>query len=184
MSQQEETVSEEPQDEACGISTDVPQRRGDVEKCPVCGSRVDADAYYCPTCQSFYCFHCRARLLPADTQLQCVNQHCDYYGKLVCGVCDAAAEKEEPPAVYAEPEDGYWPAWLVLILAAAAMVWYFQSFARAAAFAVGAFAVGGYLLQLLGVNIFGRERSIECQRSTTFHTCLRCQQPVKKLQDV
>ena len=127
MPPQEETVSEEPQDEACTVSTAAPQRRGDAEKCPVCGSRVDSEAYYCPTCQSFYCFHCRARLLPSDTQLQCVNQCCEYYGKLVCGVCDAAAEKEEPPAVYSEPEDGYWPAWLVLILVTAPMIWYFQS---------------------------------------------------------
>ena len=41
-----------------------------------------------PGLPQYFCFHCRARLLPPDTQLQCVNQQCDYYGKLVCDVCD------------------------------------------------------------------------------------------------
>ena len=89
------------------------KRRGDVEKCPVCGSHVDAEAYHCPSCRNYFCFHCRSRLVPPDTQLQCVNQQCDYYGKLVCDVCDISHQRDEAPTVYAEPEDGYWPGWLI-----------------------------------------------------------------------
>ena len=88
------------------------QRRGDVQKCPVCGSHIDPAAYHCPTCRSYFCFHCRARLLEPDTQLQCVNQDCDYYSKLICSVCDPCKETEEPPTVYAEPR-----GWLLAGLA-------------------------------------------------------------------
>ena len=157
------------------------QRRGDVEKCPVCGSRVDAEAFHCPTCHSHFCFHCRARLLPPDTQLQCINQQCDYYGKLVCGVCDKLAEKDEPPAVYAEPEDGYWPGWLLAVLVVSAFVWYFTSLLIAIGIAIAAFAGGGYWLQRRGVNIFGREITVEHQRKSAYYTCMRCEQAVKEL---
>ena len=163
------------------ISTMDLQRRGDVEKCPVCGSHVDADAYHCPTCRDYFCYHCRARLLPADAQLQCVNQECDYYGKLVCGLCDAVDEREEAPAVYAEPEDGYWPAWLIIVLVGAAVLWYFYSVAVAAISAVVVFAVGGFLLQRLGLNVFGWERTVEHQRKSSYHVCISCKEPAKKL---
>ncbi len=103
------------------------KRRGDVEKCPVCGSHVDAEAYHCPSCRNYFCFHCRSRLVPPDTQLQCVNQQCDYYGKLICDVCDREHERDEEPTVYAEPEDGYWPGWLLLALITFGCVWYFSS---------------------------------------------------------
>ena len=159
------------------------KRRGDVEKCPVCGSHVDPEAYHCPTCRSYFCFHCRARVLQPDTQLQCINQECDYYGKLICGVCDPHGEKEEPPTVYAEPEDGYWPAWLALVLVAVAVIWYFTSFLVAAGTAIATYAVGGYLLHRVGVNVFGRERKVEHQRMTSYHTCISCEKPVKELHE-
>ena len=44
----------------------MPPRRGDIHKCPVCGSGIDAEAYFCAKCKNYFCFHCRARLLPAD----------------------------------------------------------------------------------------------------------------------
>jgi hypothetical protein len=157
------------------------KRRGDVEKCPVCGSRVDAEAYHCPSCRNYFCYHCRARVLPTDILLQCVNQACDYYGKLVCGVCDVAHEKEEAPVSYAEPEDGYWPAWLVLCIIAAALAWYFHSFNAAAAVAIAGFVTGGYLLQRAGINIFGWERKLEHQRMSKYHNCIHCQVPANEL---
>ena len=89
------------------VVTAPPERRGDVNKCPICGSQVDSEAYHCSACRNYYCYHCRARLLLSEIHLQCVNQNCDYYGKLVCDVCDPLEEQEEEPAVYAEPEDGY-----------------------------------------------------------------------------
>jgi hypothetical protein len=113
-----------------------------------------------------------------------VRQQCDYYGKLVCGVCDKAVEQEEPPAVYAEPEDGYWPAWLVFVLILTAVIWYFTSFLFAAAIALVAFAGGGFLLQRLGMNIFGRENKVEHPRRSTYYTCISCHQPVKELKKV
>jgi hypothetical protein len=157
------------------------ERCGTVDKCPVCGSQVDPTAFHCPTCRSNFCFHCRARVLPPDTQLQCVNQQCAYYGKLVCGVCNEAVVKEEPPAVYAEPEDGYWPAWLALVLAFAAVWWYFTSFLVAGAIAGATFAGGGYWLQRRGINIFGREITVERPRKSAYYTCVQCGQPVKEL---
>ncbi len=182
METQEDHVNELGEEGESGVVTTACERRGDVEKCPVCGSRVDADAYHCPACHSFFCFHCRARLLPADTQLQCVNQQCDYYGKLVCDVCDSAAEQEEPPTVYAEPEDGYWPAWLAFALLITPLIWYFTSIFVAVSSAVVIFAGGGLFLQQLGINIFGRENRVERPRWSTYHTCIRCRKPVKKVQ--
>lgn len=174
-------VAHDTSEEAAAVATRALKRRGDVEKCPVCGSHVDAEAYHCPRCHSYFCFHCRARLMPPDTQLQCVNQQCDYYGKLVCGVCDTANEKEEPPAVYAEPEDGYWPAWLLLVLVASGIIGYFTSLLVAVGTAIGLFVIGGILLQRSGLNIFGRERIVEHPRTSAYHSCINCEQPVKEI---
>ncbi len=155
------------------------QRRGDVQKCPVCGSHVDAEAYYCSACHNYFCFHCRARLLPADTHLQCVNQQCDYYGKLTCELCDPIVEKDESPSVYIEPEDGYWPVWLVIVLIGAAVTWFYTTFLTAVFTAIIAFAGGGWFLQQIGMNVFGRETRIEHRRKKQLHTCIRCHQQTK-----
>lgn len=157
------------------------ERRGNLQKCPVCGMQVDPDAYLCPHCRNYYCFHCRTRLLVSDQQFQCVNRDCGYYGKLLCSLCDPLAEKDEPPAVYAEPEDGYWPAWLAVVLIAAAATWYFTSFLVATGTAIIAFILGGFLLHRAGMNIFGRDRKVEQQRKSTFHCCISCQQPAKEV---
>lgn len=171
-------------DETDVVSTIPLTRRGNVQKCPVCGSDVEAEAFHCPTCLNYFCFHCRARVLPHDTQLQCVSQQCDYYGKLICCVCDVAEEQDEPPAVYSEPEDGYWPAWLVIVLAACGAVWYFSSFLFAAAVAASAFGVGGFLLHRAGFNVFGKQRRVEHQRKSSIHKCLQCGQTAKEIQGV
>jgi hypothetical protein len=157
------------------------QRRGNVEKCPVCGSRVDAEAFHCPTCHNYFCFHCRARLLPPDTQLQCANQDCRYYDKMIFGVCEESHEKEEPPVVFAEPEDGYWPAWLAVVLVCGVLIWSFASFWATGGIALAAFAGGGYLLHRAGLNIFGRERQVEQRRKSSYHTCINCEKPVREL---
>ena len=160
------------------------ERRGDVQKCPVCGSQVDPDAYHCPTCRNYFCFHCRARLLESDTQSQCLDQACDYYGKLMCDVCDVSVEKEEPPTAYVEPEDGYWPALLVAVLVVGAVAWYCTSFLIAAGMSIGIFALAGFLLHRKGVNIFGREKRVTQSRVSSYRTCIGCGKPVKEVDGV
>ena len=160
-----------------------PRRRGDVCKCPICGSANDPEAFYCVKCRNYFCFHCRARSLPSEPQWQCVNQDCDYYGKLVCSVCNPVSEQDEPPSIYSEPQDGYWPAWLALHLVVAAFLWYFSSsFLGAALIAAASYIGGGYWLQKkAGWNLFGQERKVEQHRKSSFHTCIKCQQRVKEL---
>lgn len=158
------------------------ERRGDVEKCPVCGSPIDAEAYHCAVCHSSFCYQCRARLLPADTQLECRNQDCEYYAKLVCSVCNPPELEEMPPAIYTEPEDGYWPALLLLTLTISLVVWSWSSFQWATLFALVTFGLGGLVLHSLGINIFGRERRIEHPRKSFVHHCISCREPVKELQ--
>lgn len=164
------------------VDRSIPPRRGDITKCPVCGSHCDPEAFYCAKCRNYFCFHCRARSLPSELQLQCVNQDCDYYGKMVCGICDPGVEKDEPPSVYMEPEDGYWPAWLALVLILSGFVWYFSSsFLAAAATALIVYVAGGYCAHRAGWNLFGTVRKVEQSRTSSFHTCIRCVQPVKEV---
>lgn len=63
------------------------KRHASLEKCPTCGCRVDADAYRCPKCMIYFCFQCRRRVAVNDCQYQCLNQKCNYYGKLLCTIC-------------------------------------------------------------------------------------------------
>ncbi len=156
-------------------------RRGDVDKCPACGAGIHPDAYHCSVCQNDFCYHCRARLLPSDIQLQCINQHCDYYGKLVCSVCDVLTEKQENPSVYQEPEDGYWPGLLAVSFVLFCALWYFYSFLSGLIWAVLFFAGLGWWLHTVGINIFGRQREVEQTRRTSKYDCICCGEPVKKL---
>lgn len=178
---QEPSVDSPPDESQRDEKRETSPRRGDVAKCPVCGSAMDSEAFHCPTCHSFFCYQCRARLLPSDKQLECINQSCDYYGKLTCSICNAPVERSEPPAVYLEPEGGYWPALLLLTLLFLVIVWAWTSFAWGLLFAILLYCVGGYLLHSLGVNIFGRERRVEHQRKSRVYLCLCCQEPVKEL---
>jgi hypothetical protein len=159
----------------------APTRLGDVQKCPVCGSAVDADAYQCPTCRNAFCFHCRARVLPGDVQLQCVNQACHYYGKLICDVCEKQIVEEQEPAVYMEPEEGFWLLLLIALLVASGVVWSQASIGWAALCLLLGFPIVGLALHLSGLNIFGRERRVEHRRSAKCYRCICCGQAVKQL---
>jgi hypothetical protein len=170
-------------DEQVEEQTSELQRSGDVQKCPVCGSHVDSDAYHCPKCRNYFCFHCRARLLASDSQYQCINKVCDYYGKLLCGVCDHEVRKEEAPAVYIEPEDGYWPLLLIGSLVLSVLTWIASSFSAGLLIGLAAFGGGAYALHRAGVNVFGRENEITQPRSSVYHTCICCQQPVREIQE-
>jgi hypothetical protein len=157
------------------------RRLGDLQKCPICGSQVDPDAYHCPYCHNYYCFHCRARLLGTDKQYQCVSKDCDYYGKLLCSVCDLEVRKDEPPAVYFEPEDGYWPLLLIGSLLLAILIWIMSSFVAGLLSWLVIFVGGAYILHRAGVNVFCRELEVARPRSSAYHTCICCQQPVREL---
>ena len=161
-----------------------PQRLGDVEKCPICGSRVDSEAYHCPTCRNSFCFHCRAHVLPGEVQYKCTNQQCGYYGKLLCDVCEEQVEREDPPAVYLEPQEGYWPLLLIATVLAAAFIWDWTTFRWAVFFVLVGFPVIGILLHRWGFNVFGRERRVEHRRTSRFRHCRCCQQQVKELPGV
>ena len=152
-----------------------------MEKCPVCGSHVDAEAYHCPTCRNYFCSHCRARLLLSEKQLQCTSQSCRYYGKLTCDVCEERVVEEQAPAVYMEPQEGYWPLLLIALMVAASFVWSQFSFGWASLFLLLGFPILGLLLQLMGWNIFGRQRRVEHRRTAQYYRCLYCDQPVKEL---
>lgn len=156
-------------------------RRGDVGKCPICGSSVDPDAYHCVKCRNYFCFHCRARLLPPDAQSECVNQDCGYYGKLVCGVCDGAHDKQEAPLIYAEPVDGYWPLWLAIAIIVGLVAWYMTVWWFGLLIAILVFVAGGFLLQKKGVNIFGTELIVTHEQSSSYRICILCQQPTKEI---
>ena len=182
--QQSDANADKASDAVAVNSSPLSQRRGNVEKCPVCGSHVDAEAFHCPTCHNEFCFHCRARMCADELKLQCINQECEYYGKLVCDLCDQAGEKDEEPAVYFEPEDGYWPVWLLAVLIVSVFVWFYASFLAAAATALLGFVVGGLLLQLIGLNVFGKKHQVQHERKSLFHTCISCQQPVKEMRGV
>jgi hypothetical protein len=159
------------------------RRRGDVSKCPICGSSVDPEAFHCPHCHNYFCFHCRARLLPSDVQLQCRDQNCDYYAKPLCNVCDPPIVQEEAPSVFVEPLDGYWPIWLIVSLIVGGLSWYYYwaQWLPSALTALGVFVLGGNFIHNLGLNIFGGRREIVEQRTSTYHTCIRCHQRVKEV---
>lgn len=63
------------------------QRTGNTAQCPACGVGMDANAYRCPRCFIYFCFKCRRRVQERDEQYQCMNQQCNYYGKLLCNAC-------------------------------------------------------------------------------------------------
>jgi hypothetical protein len=156
------------------------QRRGELNRCPACGSTVDVQAYQCPTCHNAFCYHCRARLLPNDLQLECSHQDCDYYAKPICSICDAKTDRELPPAVYWEPEDGYWPAWLFGCLAAFFFLSSWISASWSFLLSVFLFLGGGYAMQRYGWNLFGRERRVEHERRAHHYPCIRCHRATRK----
>lgn len=169
-----ETSTENPKP-----TLDPAARRGELDVCPVCGSSVHPQAYFCPQCSNYFCFICRSRVTSSDVLLQCVSRDCEYFGKMVCNHCDLSQTTVEKPFFYKEPTDGYWPAWL-LVCSILSIYITWQSTLLAGGLAFLALYPGlGYLLHAAGWNIFGKERSVELPRSTTAYSCVRCAQPAK-----
>lgn len=159
----------------------VVHRLGDTSKCPICGSNVATEAYHCTHCRNFFCYHCRARQASSETGLQCTNQACGYYGKLVCNICDPEQRKDEPPTVYLEPLDGYWPALLGISVIASLIVWLYSTWLAALIFWFGSYLGLGYILQSMGFNIFGKQRTVSMPRTSKHHQCIGCGQTAKEV---
>jgi hypothetical protein len=54
----------------------------------------------------YFCFKCRRRVQKDDPQHQCVNQKCQYYGKLLCNSCTT-----EEPRITLAPVYTVTPGW-------------------------------------------------------------------------
>jgi len=74
-------------------------RLGPKEKCPACGRKLDEGAYRCPNCKIYFCFNCRRRINKNEPQYQCLNQQCNYYGKLLCKGCIETQEVKQTPKI-------------------------------------------------------------------------------------
>ena len=155
------------------------QRLGDISKCPACGSEVDSGAYHCPKCRNYFCYRCRARVLPADPQFQCLNQECDYHGKLVCEACDLGVSHDEEPTVYFDRVGGWWPS-----LATCACVLFFVALFYTHAWiafflAAAALIAASFGLQRAGLNVFDTTKKVIEPRHSVHHHCIRCSKPAK-----
>lgn len=161
------------------IETDPSLRRGELDICPVCGSNVHPQAYFCSRCSNYFCYVCRSRVGTTDVSLQCVNRDCEYFGKLVCNHCNPSQTVAEKPFFYKEPTDGYWPVWLFACVVIGIYVALRTTLLAGGLAFISLYAGLGYLMQAVGFNIFGKERSVELHRSSTNYSCVRCSQPAK-----
>jgi hypothetical protein len=169
----ETTAEEKP------VSMNEVHRLGDTKKCPACGSEVDPGAYHCPRCRNYFCYRCRARVLPTDPQFQCLNQECDYHGKLVCGTCDKEAIKNEEPTIYFDRVGGWWPLLATCAVFLFIVALFYTYVWIALAIAIAAFAGGGFLLHRAGLNVFDTNKKVVEPRHSVHHSCIRCTKPVK-----
>ena len=155
------------------------QRLGDTKKCPACGSEVDSGAYHCPRCRNYFCYRCRARVLPTDPQFQCVNQECDYHGKLVCSTCDKESLKEEEPTIYFDRVGGWWPSLATCAVFLFIIALFYTDFWIALILALGTFAGVGLALHRAGLNVFDANKKIVEHRHSVHHISVRCSKSVK-----
>jgi hypothetical protein len=72
--------------------------------------------------------------------------------------------------------------WLGIALVVALMIdWYFKVLFFGFFIAIAVFIAGGYWLQKRGFNIFGTEAMVTHERSSSYRTCIRCQQTTKEI---
>ena len=171
------TVETSP--EAIPVTMNDVHRLGDTKKCPACGSEVDPGAYHCPRCRNYFCYQCRARVLPTDPQFQCVNQECDYHGKLVCETCDKESTKEEEPTIYFDRVGGWWPTLATCAVFLFIVALFYTHFWVALMLAIGAFMGVGLMLHRAGVAVLDTTKKIVESRHSIQHSCVRCSKPVK-----
>lgn len=165
------------------------RRVGDTAKCPACGWKLDSDAYRCPKCRIYFCFKCRARVAKGDTQYQCADQSCDFYGKLLCAACTVQVPIETEQQT---PESELRPIGCLLVLLISvgigALVASFQSWGVIAIVTSISAMIGSALFFLyLGSIWFWSEwllfKDVQVQvRSVAQHRCcVQCRHRVKKM---
>jgi hypothetical protein len=162
--------------------TDPTERPENRSNCPVCGARVHSEAYCCSKCRNYFCYLCRIRLAPPETVLQCSHRPCKLFGKFVCSACSDSHEEADPPMIYLEPVDGFWPLWLLLSVIASAVVWYNTTAIAAIITAIGLYAGAGYLMQAAGINIFGKSKRVELLQRKKVYSCRQCSQRSKQVE--
>ena len=154
-------------------------RLGPQEKCPACGWRLDADAYRCPKCMIYFCFKCRRRVTATDPQYQCLNQKCQYYGKLLCEVCTESVPEFE---TYEEPQtnDGCWKINVIAAVLGIATWWLFSSFIAGLIALIATFIAGCVIA--VADELDDETKKVPTQYQTGDHkACIACKQPVEVL---
>lgn len=163
-------------------------RIGSQEKCPACGSRLDADAYRCPKCMIYFCFKCRRRVAARDPQYQCLNQQCKYYGKLLCEVCTTAVPEYKTHTVEI-PDDHHTKVKDVVIMlilgcaiALGIVCWIFVAFSLGVACAI----IAAWSGLAIAVQIFDGDLKTYTTKSEQYQSgihreCIACNQPVEIL---
>lgn len=177
------------------------QRRGDVEKCPACGWRLDPGAYRCPKCRIYFCYKCRARVGEREEQFQCADQSCHCYGKLLCTACVVPIPKswteprdvEEPDASLAATFCGAVAGGVAFYVALFVAPnggdhdvnkAFNRAFFVALGIGVGAAVAARFGLRALGFNVWGstdKKHTETISHSTTHTCCVQCKHPVKRL---
>lgn len=147
------------------------QRRGDVEKCPACGWRLDPGAYRCPKCRIYFCYKCRARVAEREQQYQCADQSCPCYGKLLCAACVVSPPEKMRNA------DKSASALLAGVIVGGA-TFFAAPIAVAAGVGVGAVVLASLGFRALGFNVWGTGDT----HDVFIHLCcVECRHPVKHL---
>ena len=167
------------------------KRLGSQEKCPACGWRLDPDAYRCPKCMIYFCFKCRRRVMAKDPQFQCLNQQCQYYGKLLCEVCTTAVPEysvitEQVPHYNHTEGLGKWIVGGGVVLGIA--VWIFLSFSVGFWVALASIIIGTIVAAVKGKPLFDQDETTYTTRSEQYQSgyhreCIACHQPVEVLHD-
>jgi predicted lipid-binding transport protein (Tim44 family) len=131
----------------------------------------------------YFCFKCRRRVTATDPQFQCLNQQCQYYGKLLCEVCTTAVPEYKNQAMphYKEGVLGW-------IVGAAACIgiasWIIFSFGVGFGIFVGTLIVGGIVAVVKGKPFFERTTYTSQQVQSGYHReCIACHQSVEVLHD-
>lgn len=169
------------------------RRIGDTTECPACGWAISPNAYHCPKCRVYYCFKCRARVGPHESQFQCADQTCPQYGKLLCSACTVMVPVFQDVTRVVTPESKEYPGcpWgcLAMCLPPPVGIWlWVQHWIEiGAAGVVGTFVLVAVILHQTGATWFTKEQTIPAVTATTnecvaeHRCCIQCRHPVKVL---